>query len=168
MFESSLSGGKFDLREEIRERGVKSIKGALRASRGDRTEGARGPKRPSVQPRIEHGDLGADRCDAIPVGARDPFEETVEAEPAEIVRHRAGRIRVGISTLQLGDVIAQLPMANAGGRQRKETERVHERVDARVAEAKAGGALIVDEDGRGDGVELVFADQAVVAQGFDV
>ena len=65
-------------------------------------------------------------------------------------------------------MIAQLPMPEAGGGEREETEGVHERVHARVAEAEAGRALIVDEDGGCDGVQTVFADQAVVAQGFDV
>ena len=66
--------------------------------------------------------------------------------------------------MELRDVIAELAMPEAGGGERKETERVHERVDATVAEAEASPALVVHEDGRGDGVETVFADQAVVAQ----
>ena len=65
-------------------------------------------------------------------------------------------------------MITKLPMAKPGGRQRKETERVHERVDPAVAESEARGPLIVDANGGRDGVELVFADQAVVAQRFDV
>ncbi len=83
--------------------------------------------------------------DAIAVTARHPFDEAVEPEAAEVVGHRAGRVGVGVATLELRDVIAELPMAKAGGREREETERVHERVDAAVAEAEAGGALIVDE-----------------------
>ena len=81
------------------------------------------------------------------MAARDAFDEAVQPEPPEVVGHGAGRIRVGIATLQLGDVIAQLPMPKAGGGEGEETERVHERVDAAVAEAEAGGALVVDEDG---------------------
>jgi hypothetical protein len=41
-------------------------------------------------------------------------------------------------------------------------------VDPAVAEPDARRPLIVDADGCGEGVELVFADQAVVAQRFDV
>ena len=59
-------------------------------------------------------------------------------------------------------------MSKAGGREGEQTQRLHERVDARIAEAQAGGAVIVHEDGRGDGAEAVFADQTVVAQRFDV
>ena len=65
-------------------------------------------------------------------------------------------------------MIAQLPMPEAGGGEREETEGVHERVHARVAEAEAGRALIVDKDGGRDGVPAILADQAVVAQRFDV
>ena len=80
-------------------------------------------------------------------GWRFPFDEAVQPEPPEVVGHRARRIGRGVATLELRDVIAELPMAEAGGGERKETERVHERVDAAVAEAEAGGALVVDDDG---------------------
>ena len=58
-------------------------------------------------------------------------------------------------------------MPEAGGGEREETEGVHQGVDATVAEPEAGGALVVDEDGGRDDVERVFADQTIVAQGFD-
>ena len=47
-----------------------------------------------------------------------------------------------MSGVELCDVLAKLPMTKAGRRQGKETERVHERVDATVAEAEAGRALL--------------------------
>ena len=59
-------------------------------------------------------------------------------------------------------------MPEAGGGQREETERVHGCVDTAVAEPETRGPLIVDANGGRDGLELVFADQAVVAQRFDV
>ena len=99
---------------------------------------------------------------------RHPFDEAMQPQTSKVVGHRARRVGVGVSTLQLRDVIAQLPMTEARGRQGEETERVHECVDARVAEAQAGGALILREDGGGDGAEAVFADEAIVAQRFDV
>ena len=102
------------------------------------------------------------------MAARDPLDETVQTEATQIVGHRAGRIGLRISTLELCDVIAELPMAKAGGREGEQTERVHERVDPAVAEAEAGGALILHAHGCGDGVQAVFADEAVVAQRFDV
>ena len=92
----------------------------------------------------------------------------MEPEAPQVVGHGACAIRGRIAALELRDVITQLPMAKAGGGEGEETQCVHERVDAGVAEAEAGGALIVDEDGGGNGVQAVFADQAVVAQRFDV
>ena len=148
--------------------GVETIEGAPGTRRALGLERARRSKGACIQPRVEDGDLGTDRGDAIAVGARDAFDEAVQAEPAEIVRHRAGRILLRVASLELREVIAEVPMTKAGRRQREETERVHERVDPAVAEPEARGALIVDEDGGRDGVQAVFADQAVVAQRFDV
>jgi len=51
------------------------------------------------------------------------------------------------SPLELRDMIAQLAMPKARGREGEETERVHERVDTRVPEAESRGPLIVDDDG---------------------
>ena len=58
-------------------------------------------------------------------------------------------------------------MAKAGGAQRKETERLHQGEHAAIAQAERRGALRVDDDGLGQRVEVVVADQAVVAQVFD-
>jgi hypothetical protein len=75
------------------------------------------------------------------------FDEAVQTKPAEIVRHRPCGIGVGISTLKLRHVIAEFLMPKTCGREAEETERVHEGVDAGVAEAEPGGALILYEDG---------------------
>ena len=58
-------------------------------------------------------------------------------------------------------------MAKAGRAERKETEGLHQREDAAIAQAERRGALGVDDDGLCQGVEMVVADQAVVAQIFD-
>ena len=81
------------------------------------------------------------------MAVRHPFDEAMQPQATEVVGHRSGRVGRRVAALELRDVIAELPMAKAGGREGEETERVHERVDAAVAEAQAGGALIVDEDG---------------------
>ena len=133
-----------------------------------RLQRAGGSERPSIQACIEHGDLGAGRCDAVPMAARHPFDEAMQPQASEVVGHRSRRVGVGVSTLELCDVIAKLPMPEAGGGQREETERVHERVDAAVAEAQPGGALVLDDDGVTHRVEGIFTDQAIVAQRFDV
>ena len=58
-------------------------------------------------------------------------------------------------------------MAKAGGAERKETERLHEGEHAAIPEMERGGPLSVDHDGVGQRVEVIVADQAVVAQIFD-
>ena len=150
------------------ERGVEPIEGALRAGRGDWLQGAGGSEGAGIEPRVEHRDGCAGRRDAIPVTARHAVDQAMEPEAPQVVGHSARPIRGRIAALELRDVIAELPMSKAGGREGEETERVHERVDATVAETQAGGALILHEDGRRDGVQAVFADEAVVAQRFDV
>ena len=167
MIESSFSGSKFDLLQECGEGGIEAIECALSTGRPLRLQRACGSKGPCIESRVEHGDLGAGRGDVISVAAWHAFDEAVEPEAAEVVGHGARPIRSGIAPLELCDVVAELPMPEARRGEREETERVHERVDAAVAEAKAGGALIVDEDGGHDGVQAVLADQAIVAQLFD-
>jgi hypothetical protein len=46
-------------------------------------------------------------------------------------------------------------MPKARGVQGKETEGLHQRVDAAVPEAKSGGTLLLDNDGLGDGIKVV-------------
>src|SRR5438552_15614750 len=58
-------------------------------------------------------------------------------------------------------------MAKAGRAQRKQTERLHEGQHTAIPQAERRGALRVDDDGLGERVEVVVADQAVVAQIFD-
>ena len=48
------------------------------------------------------------------------------------------------------------------------THRVHQREHTSVAEAQPLGALVLCDDGLAHGVEVVFTDQAVVAQRLDV
>ena len=58
-------------------------------------------------------------------------------------------------------------MSKASRIQGEQTEGLHQREDAAIAEAEARGALGVDDDGLGDGVKVIGADPAVVAQMFD-
>ena len=167
MFESSFSGSKFNLVQKSGECGVEAMEGALRTSRSLRRERGRRAEGPRIEPCVEHRHLRAGRGDAIPVASRYALDEAVQTKTPKVVGHRASRIGIRIATLQLCDVIAKLPMPEADGRKREETEGVHERVHAAVAETKASGPLIVKEDEQRDGVEAVFADQAVVVERFD-
>ena len=57
-------------------------------------------------------------------------------------------------------------MSKAGRTQGEQTEGLHQREHAAIAEAKASRALGVDDDRLGNGVEVIVSDQAVVAQIF--
>jgi hypothetical protein len=85
VFESSFSGRKFDLLEEMSERGIETVESTLTASRCDRPQRAGGAKGARVNARVEHRDLGTGRGDAIPVTVLEPFNEAVQPEPAEII-----------------------------------------------------------------------------------
>ena len=78
MIESSFSRSKFHLLQEGSEGGIKAIEGVLGAGGARRLQRACGSERPSIQARIEHGDLGAGRCDAVPMAARHPFDEAMQ------------------------------------------------------------------------------------------
>ena len=62
------------------------------------------------------------------VASRHALDEPRESEASQVVGHGAGPIRGRIAALQLRNVIAQLPMAKAGGREPEPTARVHERM----------------------------------------
>jgi hypothetical protein len=69
---------------------------------------------------------------------------------------------------ELGDGGAHVTMPETGRRQSKETQGVHQGEHAAVAEAQSRGALVRYHDGLAHRVEVVFPNQAVVAQRFDV
>ena len=64
------------------------------------------------------------------MAVRHPFDEAMQPQASEVVGHRARGVGVGVSTLELCDVFAELPMAKAGRGEGEETERVHEGVHA--------------------------------------
>ena len=74
---------------------------------------------------------------------------------------------MGLTAKQLRGGRPHVAMPKARGVEGKETEGLHQRVDAPVPEAESGSTLLLDNDGLGDGVKVVVADPAVVAQMFD-
>ena len=162
-----MSGDKSYLLEEFGERGIEALKCLGAAVRAGRGQGRGGPKATSIDTHIQDGHAGAEGREAITVSVGHTLDESMEPQPTQVVRQLAGRIVIKVATEQLRDRCAHVAMAKAGGAQRKETERLHEGEDAAVPEAERGGALGVDDDGLGQGVEAVVADEAVVAQIFD-
>ena len=86
------------------------------------------------------------------MAVRDAFDEAVQPEPPEVVGHRPRGVRIAIVPLELCDAIAELSMPKAGGKEREETKRVHQGMDAAVAESEAGASLLLDADRGYDGV----------------
>jgi hypothetical protein len=102
------------------------------------------------------------------VGLGHSLDQAVKPETAQVIRHLAGRVLVRGSPQQLRNVRADIPMAEAGGAEGKQTQGLHEGQHAPVAEAEARGALGIDDDRLRYGFEEVIPDQRVVAQIFDV
>ena len=153
-----------DLLEELGEGGIEAVECAVAAERTRGLERRGRSKRAGIEPRVEHRELSAERGDAVAMRLGHAFDEAVETQPAQIVRHRSSGVGREIAPLELRDLLAERRMPKAGRREREETERVHQRVDAAIAEPETGGSLISDDDGGRDGVQPIVPDQAVVAQ----
>ena len=97
----------------------------------------------------------------------DALDQAVQPEPSQVVGHLATRVLIGWAPEQLRDRGADVAMAEAGGAEGKQTQGLHESEHTAIAEAEGRGPLRGDDDGLGQGVEVVVADQAVVAQIFD-
>jgi len=66
------------------------------------------------------------------------------------------------------EVLAQVAVGEPVGQETKHDERRQQRLDTGVGEAQSGGALTVDDDGRSDSSEGVFAAPGLVADSLDV
>jgi hypothetical protein len=116
---------------------------------------------------MEHGESGAGLGDARAMTARDAFDQVVQSETAEVVRHLAGAIVVERAAEELRDRRPNVAMPKPARVQREETERLHEGEHAAIPEVEGGGPLRLNEDGMGQGIEVIVTDQAVMAQIFD-
>jgi hypothetical protein len=77
------------------------------------------------------------------------------------------RVLREIAAEQLRDGRSNVAMAKARRTERKEAERLHQGEDAAIADAERRGALGVDDGRLCECIQVVVADQAVVAQVFD-
>ena len=65
-----------NLLQELREGGIEAIERALGPGGTVVLQRGDGSERPRIETRVEHGDLGAGRRDAVPMCARHPFDES--------------------------------------------------------------------------------------------
>ena len=99
--------------------------------------------------------------------ARHAFDQPVETQTTEMVRHVASAIVVERATEELRDRRPDIAMPKPARVKGEETQRLHEGEDSAVAEAQRGGALGVDDDRVGQAVQVIVTNQTVVAEIFD-
>ena len=109
----------------------------------------------------------AELRDLIAVGVGDAFDQTVEPEATQVVAHLALAELLGFDGQERGEVLAQGSVGEASGEQAEEHEGREECEDSRVAEAKPGRALPLDEGGFLDAGEGVFSEAGIVADSLD-
>ena len=92
-----MSGNKSYLLQELCERGIEALKrwGAAACAGCRKRRG--GSKSTRVDSYIEDGQTGAPFGDAIPMTVRHAFDEAVEPQSTQVVRHVAGRIVIGVA-----------------------------------------------------------------------
>src|SRR5262245_5018623 len=99
---------------------------------------------------------------------RQPLDQAVEAEPAEVVRHPARGELAGSEAQERSEMLAEVAVGDPSGQETEADQGRAERLDAILLEAEGGGPLTIDRDGLGDLSEGVQAELAIVADPLDV
>src|SRR4051812_11209211 len=82
----------------------------------------------------------------IAVSPRDPLDQAVEPEPAQVVRHLARGHVVGGLPQQGGPVVPQVAVGETPGQETEYQQRTEQRLDGRVGESQTTGSLPIDPD----------------------
>ena len=130
--------------------------------------GDTGLQDPVVDAGEEHGVAQAGRGDLVAVGVRDPFDEAVLAQPAQVVGGLAGGDRAWRAAEVLGEQGAQVLVEEPAGVQPEDEQDVQECLGARVGQAQPGdaGPVAVDDRIAGGGQGFGAGD-GVVAESLD-
>ena len=116
----------------------------------------------------EDSDAQAQVGDAVPVAVRDPFDQAMQAQPAQVIGRAPGGVGVGGHPQGLGHPGAQGGVAESFGQGEEQTQGGEQRQDPRIIEVQAGGALAGDHLRLGDLIEHPFGQEAVLADGLDL
>jgi len=87
---------------------------------------------------VEDGDADAVGGDGVGVGAGNALDEPVQAEPAQVVAHLAGRV---VAAEESGDVPAKASVGQAGGGVDDKAQGAGQGHGAMIPEAQRSGSL---------------------------
>src|SRR3954463_7968607 len=87
--------------------------------------------------------------DLVAVAVREPGDQPVGAEPAQVVAHASGGQLCGVDAKQLGDQLAQVTVGESVRQQPEDQQRSQQGVGAGIGEPQPCGAAAVGGDDRG-------------------
>jgi hypothetical protein len=102
------------------------------------------------------------------MGAWEALDDSVQPQPAKIVRHHAWREMSRVDAQQWTKSIAKVTVGEAGRQVNEHENGLEESHHAWLAETEGRGALAMALDWLDDSVESVGTHGAVVGQGLDV
>ena len=125
MFEKSVDGLL-----ELDERLLATVGGGAEGShREGRTQST------CVEADVEVSSDEAGLSELIAVGLGDAFDETVQAQPSQVIGHLRALVGRRVRTSKIEEVASQVAMSETGGSQGEETEGLHQSEDSGVIES---------------------------------
>ena len=103
--------------------------GADRSDREGRSQGS------GVEAGVEVSGDEAGLGELIAVSLGDAFDETVQAQAAQVIGHLRALVGRSVVTSKIDEMPAQVAMSEAGGSQGEETQGLHQGEDAWVVES---------------------------------
>src|SRR6201988_2481114 len=116
----------------------------------------------------EERNAPAEIGDAISEAIGSALNQAVEAKPAQLVGHCAGGDRCGIPGCQGRKMLAQIGGPEALRELSEQDEGLEKRLNAWVGKTQAGRALAAGCHRSVDGLQSIFAEDAIVAQPLDL
>src|SRR5688572_305828 len=102
------------------------------------------------------------------MAARNSFDNAVETQPAQVVRHPTEGIVNWVKAQQLRDQGAHLQIREPSELKTEHYENSQQSLDAGITEAKGGGSLPFDFDGANYLFEGIFANRTIMRDFLDV
>jgi len=106
--------------------------------------------------------------DLVTMAVGDPFDETVQAEPAQVIGHASGRVGIDGDGERLGHPFAHGGVAETFGQPQKQAQDLQQGQYPAIIEAQASGPLVVADLRVGELIEHPFGQGTVLAEGLDL